>query len=132
MRHNPTKILILVAVWCGVWCGGCAPIDSPGKKLAPKPPIVVESPITTTARQAFQARDVDYAAQLNALADDVDAGQVKFDAKLKQRLDEAKSHAAEASTATLSKVMAAEFGPNALANPGKVSKALRDLAAALK
>lgn len=121
---------------CSILCvllAGCAPIDAPKRTAPPKPaPDVTESPVTLAARTAFKLRDVDYADQLNALADDVDGGNVKFDSKLKQRLDEARQHAGEAGNVELSKLIAAEFGDNALSNPGKVSKSLRDMAKALK
>ncbi|WP_010586402.1 hypothetical protein [Schlesneria paludicola] len=132
MRIKGAFLAILTAIWCVIWCLGCAPVDPPARKDAPKPPIVVESPVTVAARTAFRARDAAYADQLEALANDVEGGQVKYDAKLKQRLEDAKLRAADAAKSGLSKVMADEFGENALANPANVAKSLRALAAALK
>lgn len=112
---------------------GCAPVESP-RRSAPQPgptPSETTSEVTRTAQAAFAARDLEYAAQLRALADDVDAGNVKFDAKLKQRLAEAQERAAAASNGPLANVMATEFGPHAIAQPSRVARSLRDLAAAL-
>ena len=111
---------------------GCAPLV-PQPRLTPKPSdIVTESTVTTAAKAAFRTRDTVFADELDSLANDVDSGDVKFDAKLSQRIDQAKAKAADAANGPFSKIIANEFGPKALDNPEKVSKSLRDLAKALR
>lgn len=122
----------VVLLLIGLLVVGCAPVNSSPSRRSPPPAPIVESSVTTAARSAFRTRDRDYADQLEQLAADVDAGNVKFDAKLKERLEAAKTHAGDAANGDLAKVMSTEFGPNALADPAKVSKSLRDLAKALK
>ena len=116
---------------CLLFAVGCVPVES--HKPAPKPPLEqVESDVTKAVRLANRARDAAYATELTAIAGEVDGGQLKFDTKLKQRMDEAREKAVSAANPGLAKVMADHFGPNALESPGKVSQALRDFAAALK
>jgi hypothetical protein len=111
---------------------GCAPVENHSRKHSDERKlVVVESVVTTTARSAFAARDRDYADQLNSLADRVSAGEVRFDSKLSQEIDKCREHAAKTSGDALAQVMASEFGTNALQNPQKAARSLRDLAAAV-
>ena len=131
MRFRPQFNAFCLVVLCCSFVVGCAPIDRADGPNKPKPPTPAESAITTAAKQAFSARDIDYATQLRALADEIDAGGLKYDAKLSQKIDQARQHAADASTSALAAVMSAEFGDNALQDPKRVARSLRDLAAAL-
>jgi cytochrome c-type biogenesis protein CcmH/NrfG len=121
--------------WVILWslcAAGCVPLEQSPRQALEPPFVIVESTVTKAAREAFRTRDTVYAEQLLQLADDVDAGLVKFDAKLKQRLAESQTKASDAANPGLSKVIASEFGPNALTNPAKVSQSLRDIAKALE
>jgi hypothetical protein len=91
-----------------------------------------ESAVTETARRSFKARDLDYAQEIDSLADDVEAGKIKYDSKLKERLEAAKTHASTAGNNLFAETIALEFGANAVSNPAKLAKSLRDLAKALK
>jgi hypothetical protein len=125
MRAALLSCIVFIAI-------GCVPLESPGRKDAPKPSPSKESAVTKAARDAFKARDRVYAEELDALAGDVEAGNVKYDPKLKERLETAQKHAADAANPILVEVMTEEFGPKALDQPDRVAKSLRDLAAALK
>ena len=123
MRH-----VILLGVCLFV---GCVPLEPQTSKPTPVTPIG-ESAITETARRSFRTRDLDYAQEIDSLADDVEAGKIKYDTKLKERLEAAKTHASTAGNNVFAETIAAEFGPNAVSNPPKLAKSLRDLAKALK
>lgn len=112
---------------------GCAPLEPTRRSPEPVPPSPISEPsVTRAARSAFRTRDRVYAEQLEAIAADVDGGSIKFDAKLQQRLDEAKAKAAAEANPELSAVMAKEFGARAMENPRQVAQSLRDMAKALK
>jgi hypothetical protein len=115
-----------------LFLSGCAPLDSTPRQTPKPTDIVIESTVTTAAKAAFRTRDKVFADELDAIANDVDSGELKFDAKLAQRIDQAKAKAAEAANGPFSTIIANEFGAKALDNPAKVSKSLRDLAKALR
>jgi hypothetical protein len=110
---------------------GCAPIENTPRKEKPAPPAAT-SELTQAAMKSFCTRDRDFADQLDALAAEVDGGKIKYDAKLAQRLDECRKHAVDASNSMLSAAIAKEFGSKAMETPERVSKALRDVAKALR
>ena len=124
MRHRIIAIAVFIAV-------GCVPIENAPRKEKPAP-VVTDSELTQSAIKSFSTRDHDFADQLDALAAEVDGGKIKYDAKLLQRLDECRKHAVDASNPILSAAIAKEFGSKAMENPDRVSKALRDVAKALR
>jgi hypothetical protein len=111
---------------------GCVPLEDTSRDDPSPPSPANESPIIRAAKAAFAIRDNVLAEEFESIAGDVESGDLKFDAKLKARIDEARQKASEASNAPLANVIAAEFGANAMQNPQKVAKALKELAKALR
>ena len=124
MCRSIVALIVLLVV-------GCAPIENTPRKEKHDPPAAT-SELTQAAMKSFSTRDQDFADQLDALAAEVDGGKIKYDAKLAQRLEECRKHAVDASNSILSAAIAKEFGSKAMDNPQRVSKALRDVAKALR
>lgn len=106
---------------------GCpsSPTPTPLKPDADAKPAPVVSDLQQQFATARNAARLTMADKLDAIADEVDAGTIKYDSKLAQRLEQAGRDAGQ----PIADLMAKQFGDGALADKNRCAKSLRDAAA---